>query len=148
MYFGACVLVMGEGGKILAVSRKDDKEDFGLPGGKVEPGETPIEAACRELLEETGYQVVDPRYSHIIYHAETDGKLAVTYEIPLGALKQTKTPKETGVVAWVTPDVLAEGKTFGEYNRGLFKTVGIKLKSEMNELYHGYTSSYGAKKAK
>lgn len=141
MYFGACVLVLGENGTILAVSRKDDKQDFGLPGGKVEPGETPLEAAGRELLEETGFKIADARYSHIIYHAEADGKLAVTYEVPFAALKKIKEPTESGVVAWVTPDVLAAGKTFGDYNRGLFKTCGIKLKSDMMTNYASYSSS-------
>lgn len=30
------------------------------PGGKVEPGETPLAAAVRETLEETGIRVLDP----------------------------------------------------------------------------------------
>ena len=29
-----------------------DSEKWGIPKGKVEPGETPLEAACREVLEE------------------------------------------------------------------------------------------------
>jgi len=30
-----------------------------IPGGLVDPGDTPKKAACRELLEETGYQAKD-----------------------------------------------------------------------------------------
>jgi ADP-ribose pyrophosphatase len=41
--------------KILCVSRKNNKKDFGLPGGKVESKEKDTEALYRELLEETGY---------------------------------------------------------------------------------------------
>jgi len=38
---------------VLMVERKDEPGRWGLPGGKVEPGETPEEAAIRELDEET-----------------------------------------------------------------------------------------------
>lgn len=126
MIFGVCVFIMNDKGELLSVSRKDDPSDIGLPGGKVEAGETPLEAALRELFEESGYKA-DPRYAQLIYHAETDGQLAVTYQIPYSAIKQAATPTETGVVAWVSPEVLANGKTFGNYNRGLFKTIGLKF---------------------
>lgn len=50
----AVVFVCKIGDKYLAVSRKDNHQDFGFPGGKVESNETPKEAVVREVLEETG----------------------------------------------------------------------------------------------
>jgi len=45
-------IICQEDGKILLVQKADAK--WNLPGGKVEPGEGPLEAALRELIEETG----------------------------------------------------------------------------------------------
>jgi 8-oxo-dGTP diphosphatase len=53
----ACTFLVGRGGELL-LQLRDDKAPYypdvwGLPGGAIEAGETPGEAAARELLEET-----------------------------------------------------------------------------------------------
>lgn len=52
---GAYGIIQDSDGKFLAV--KDEDNNLFLVGGKIELGEDPIEAICREALEETGYQV-------------------------------------------------------------------------------------------
>jgi 8-oxo-dGTP diphosphatase len=56
----ACTFLVGRGGELL-LQLRDDKAPYypdvwGLPGGAIEAGETPGEAAARELLEETSLQ--------------------------------------------------------------------------------------------
>ena len=46
-------------GRVLVTERKPGKDAAGfweLPGGQVDPGESPVQAAARELLEEVGVQ--------------------------------------------------------------------------------------------
>ena len=116
----ACVLVQSEDGKlVLGVSRKDDKNAFGLPGGKVDPGETPEEAAERELLEETGFTVFD---LHEVYAApDAHGYYCVTFTgVALGEVNT----EEEGRVAWLHPKEFIKGP-FGDYIKNLFEVVGI-----------------------
>lgn len=53
-------------GTILAVTRKGTIDDWGLVGGKVDPGEHSDEAAKREFFEETGVAISTP------VHLKTD----------------------------------------------------------------------------
>lgn len=54
----ARAIIFNETGKLLMIERhKNGEHYFVLPGGHVDPGETPIEAAGREVLEETGLLV-------------------------------------------------------------------------------------------
>jgi len=49
-----------QAGKVLLV-RKEAPE-WSLPGGKIDPGETQLEAARRELQEETSLELTEPQF--------------------------------------------------------------------------------------
>ena len=60
----AALAVVPHQGRVLLVQRKNppDAGLWGFPGGHVEPGETALDAAARELLEETGIRARPRRY--------------------------------------------------------------------------------------
>ena len=54
------VAVRGRGGRLLLV-RRCDSGTWELPGGRVDVGETAVEAAVRETAEEAGVRCSSPR---------------------------------------------------------------------------------------
>ncbi len=63
MLRGAVVVVRNDDGSILLLKRAPESrfapEKWGFPGGKIEEGETPLQAAVRETKEETSLDVLD-----------------------------------------------------------------------------------------
>jgi 8-oxo-dGTP diphosphatase len=53
---GGVVVRSGDGGRRVAVIHRPKYMDWSLPKGKLEPGEDWLEAALREVEEETGYR--------------------------------------------------------------------------------------------
>jgi mutator protein MutT len=115
----ACCLILTNDGHVLAVSRKNDPSAFGLPGGKVDPGETAEQAAARELQEETGLTAT--KLSHVFTHQEDDGFVTHTFACEVEG--EINTP-ESGVIRWVKPSVLFNGP-FGSYNKQLWSKLGL-----------------------
>lgn len=58
---GVVMVVRREDGAVLACERSDAPGSWQLPQGGVDPGESPVDAAWRELAEETGLTDVDVR---------------------------------------------------------------------------------------
>jgi ADP-ribose pyrophosphatase YjhB (NUDIX family) len=103
---GADALVQDDGGRVLLVRRSDDGR-WAMPGGWIEPGETPSDAAERETLEETGLIVTDPRIVHV-YDRAGSRHFTVACR-PAGGRLQTS--DETLEVAFVDPATVHEWHT-------------------------------------
>jgi 8-oxo-dGTP diphosphatase len=54
---GAAAAILDAGGRLLLVKENYDRRRYGLPGGALEAGESPLDAVVRETREETGVVV-------------------------------------------------------------------------------------------
>ena len=65
-------LIIGADHRILITQRRADQAlglQWEFPGGKVEPGEAPVDALIRELREEIGVTVTVGRIWDVLFHA-------------------------------------------------------------------------------
>jgi 8-oxo-dGTP diphosphatase len=122
--------------KILLLKRqyREGKSNgWCLPGGKVEPGETNVEGAVRETLEETSIYV--PKYN-LIYvgeHISGSGDFMVScwYTTLESIQKVALSTREHSDYSWVALDKLHEYDLAG--NTSLFIDAIIEeIKSEQN----------------
>ncbi len=121
--FSVAALIFNHKGQVLSVSRRNQPTNIGLPGGKIDPGENPVTAIEREVLEETGIHIQD---CYAVYERGEDtagGRPSRTYYVH--AWKGTPRMMEPGLsVEWVEPrDLLAESCSFRVYNDSLFKSL-------------------------
>jgi ADP-ribose pyrophosphatase YjhB (NUDIX family) len=104
------VAVTNEAGEILLI-RRSDNDNWALPGGGVDIGESLAEAGARETLEETGIECeitglsgiyTDP--GHVILYT-SNGEVRQEFSIVLTAQARGGSPapsSETSEVRWVT----------------------------------------------
>ena len=50
---------------LVKMAQGNDKNKWALPGGKIDPGETPFQAALREFMEETSFTIDETKITHV-----------------------------------------------------------------------------------
>ncbi len=53
--------LLPRGGQLLLTCQAEPEPDLQLPGGGIDPGESPVSALHREVFEETGWHISAPR---------------------------------------------------------------------------------------
>lgn len=124
-------LYNGEGG-VIVICRQDDKilvqreysypvdeVLYQLPGGRIESGETPLQAAKRELAEESGLDMANLQHLGWFYadNRRTSAKLHVVYGEVCGKDNDKKPDDEEYIVSeWVLQADIASKIANGDVN--------------------------------
>ena len=54
--------ILPRGASLLLTVQQSPGPEIQLPGGGIDPGESPVQALHREVLEETGWRIAAPRW--------------------------------------------------------------------------------------
>jgi phosphatase NudJ len=120
------MVVVRRGHRFLLTQEQKYGSTWSIPGGRVEPGESIIQGAQREVLEETGVPV---RIDGIlrIEHAATDAGARVRVLFtgtPIDDTPPKSEPDEESLRAdWLTIDEIRDRKLRGAELRALLESV-------------------------
>ena len=111
--YSVTAVILNDKNEVLAVSRKDDHNDFSLPGGWVDTKDDSLEMAiCREIKEETGL-IVKPTNLLQVLSMNRGGNMSYSYYV-----KDYEGEIETDephIVKWTDFDEIKDG-SFGYWN--------------------------------
>lgn len=122
----AALAVVDDGaGRVLAVSRKGDPNDLGLPGGGVDDTDaTPLAAAQRELREETGIAATEWSPAFEASATDAKGRRVHVFRARVARQRLTFHGEPDTVVRWVRPhELMSPACTFARFTRRHFAAL-------------------------
>ena len=122
-----------DGDRILVQNRiKPDWPGFAFPGGHVEPGESLTEAAIREVREETGLTIEQPRLCGVKDFPEENGGLYMVLFFKTDKFSGELTSSAEGEMRWVSRSEI-DGLPLSIDFREMLE---IFLRDDLSEFYY------------
>jgi ADP-ribose pyrophosphatase YjhB (NUDIX family) len=109
---GVAGIVFDAQGRVLLIQRATPPQQglWHVPGGKLEPGESLVEACRREVLEETGVQIEVQRLLALVERREQGFHYVIVDflgTLVAGSDADCRPADDAANAAWVAPDELA-----------------------------------------
>ncbi|MFF5180451.1 NUDIX domain-containing protein [Micromonospora sp. NPDC000316] len=126
------VIVVDDHARLLLVRHAEDRDGWAVPGGAVEIGESPAQAAVREIREEVGIQISKPRLLDVlggadyeVTYSNGDRVAYVTAVYQAGVAEGTPVPdhEEISELGWFSPPHLP-GVDLNRFSRALLLATG------------------------
>jgi 8-oxo-dGTP diphosphatase len=120
------VAIVTSGLGVLIGNRRDGNPPWTFPGGKIEAGESPEDAAVRETLEETGLRVLATGIIGSRVHPQSGVQIIYVTAVPVGNGDAVIATAEMAEVHWATPAEAADlmSEMAPAVRRHLQQTVG------------------------
>ena len=128
-----CMVYDREGNILVQDRKKENWPGINFPGGHVEPGESFVDAAIREVKEEAGLDIEKPILCGVKQFENRDGSRFLCLLFKTDKFSGEVRSSEEGEVFWIKREdlekyVLADG--FGDM-------VKIFERDELSEMYYG-----------
>ena len=127
-----------DGDRILLQNRtKNDWQGYTLPGGHVEPGESFVDAVIREMKEETGLDIKNPRLAGVKQFPIEGGRYVVLL-FKAAEYTGTVVSSDEGQMVWVDSNHLPEIHTVDDFE-DLIRVINNPDLTEFQYLVDGET---------
>jgi ADP-ribose pyrophosphatase YjhB (NUDIX family) len=107
---GVFAAIFDDDGRILCVRRAYGPRNWTIPGGRLEPRESPTDALLREVAEETGYVVRVSRFVGV-YSAPFRDDLVLMFVAEIIGRSEWRPNDEIAEARYFRPDDLPDSMT-------------------------------------
>ena len=127
----ALCLVHSEDAYLLQNRVKEDWKGYTLPGGHIETGESIVDAVVREIKEETGLTILNPRLCGVKQFPIEEGRYIV-FLFSADEYEGELISSEEGDMHWIKKEELSNVNLVNDFN----ELLQVMLSDNLNEFQY------------